>query len=115
MHKTLKLDKLEGFDYKYDNSCSTFQSKDPNRAFFAASFFFLRFGRKFIATNSSVLIKNLIIVSIKSSPKIAKESIFGLKSKVFLFWDKTLHVNKFENAGFKYDISFSKLQPKIPN
>ena len=44
-----------------------------------------------------------------------KQSIFGLKSKVFLFWDKTLHVNKFENASFKYDISFSKLQPKIPN
>ena len=29
--------------------------------------------------------------------------------------DETLRVNKFENADFKYGISFLKFQPKIPS
>ena len=32
---------------------------------------------------------------------------------MFLFSDQTLHVNKFEDADFKFDISFLKFQAKI--
>ena len=35
--------------------------------------------------------------------------------KVSLFLDETLHVNKFEDADFKYDIRFLKIWSKIPN
>ena len=40
---------------------------------------------------------------------------FGPKFKVFLFLDKTLHVNKLEDADFKYGIRFLKIYWKIPN
>ena len=36
MHQTLPLDKLEGGDYKHDNSFSIFQSKDADRTFFSS-------------------------------------------------------------------------------
>ena len=41
--KTLQLDRLESVDYKYDNSFSTFQPKDPNWAFLAPGLIFFVF------------------------------------------------------------------------
>ena len=50
-------------DYKYDNILSTFQPKDPNRAFLVTIFFFfLSFWLKLYSfTNSRVLFKNLML------------------------------------------------------
>ena len=35
-----------------------------------------------------------------------EEGIFGPEFKVFLFFDETLHFNKFEDADFKCDLRF---------
>ena len=40
---------------------------------------------------------------------------FWLQVQIFLVLDETLDVNKFEDADFKYGISFLKFQPKILN
>ena len=69
LHETLLLDKLEGIDYKYDSSFSTFQPKDPNRAFLVLRIVFSFWIKPYVFANSRVLIKNLIIVFIKLQPK----------------------------------------------
>ena len=76
------------------------------------NFFFSFWIKLYSFTNSNALIKNLIIVFLKLQPKIPKSGIFGPKFKHFLFLDETLHVNKFEDAGFKFDFRFLKFQPK---
>ena len=62
--------------------------------FWSQGYFFL-FGMKpYVFTNLRVLIKDFIIAFIK------------LHFKFYVFLDQTLHVNKFEDADFKYDVKY---------
>ena len=69
LHQTLLLDKLDGAYCKRGNCFSNFQPKDLNRVFLVPSLFFLFWMKVYSFPNSSVLIKNLMIVLIKLQPK----------------------------------------------
>ena len=74
----------------FQNCCP----KHPNGAFLASGISFL-FGMKlYVFTNLRVLIKDFTIAFIK------------LHLKFYVFLDQTVHVNKFEDADFKYDVKY---------
>ena len=86
IHKTLQLDKVESIDFKYDNSFLIFQPKNTqtrhfwsqNQAFFPTKFCY--------QTNSRVLISNMTILFLNSSPKIPKSGISSSKFRHFCFF-----------------------------
>ena len=123
LYETLQLDKLEGFDYKSDNGFSTFQPKDQKWSIFAPIFLYkyiyiyiyIYWMEIYSFTIDGCRLKSWRQFLVNCSPKIPKWGIFVQKFKVFLFLDETLHANKFDDADFKYGISFLEFQPKIRN
>ena len=91
---------------------TVFQHSSPKTQieYFWSNVYF--FPKLYSFTNSAEVIKNFVIVFIKLS---FYKGFLVLVFKVILFLNETLHVNKFENANFKYDFSFLKSQPKMPN
>ena len=91
---------------------TVFQHSSPKTQieYFWSNVYF--FPKLYSFTNSAEVIKNFVIVFIKLS---FYKGFLVLVFKVILFLNETLHVNKFENANFKYDFRFLKSQPKMPN
>ena len=66
----------------------------------------------FIQANSRVLNSNMVIVFNFTAQKYLNKAFLVPNLFIFLFLDKTQHSDNVEGADFKYDNSFSKLQPK---
>ena len=110
MHKTLRLDKLEGVDYKYDNSFWISSPKTQWSIFGTKFFAFF-----FVLDGYFILLKFHKFESTdwKFYNSFYQIAVQKYLDKVFLFLDETLHVNKFEDADFKF-VSLCKESKTLP-
>ena len=86
-----------------------FWSKIPKRGIVDSKLRHFCFSEKLCSlTNLRMMISDIRILFLNSSPKISKSSIFGPQLDILFFFRKILQIDKIEDAGFKYDNRFSK-------
>ena len=122
MHQTLQQNKLEDADFNYDSNIFKFQPTNAKiKHFWFQILAFLFFHEILKLDKFGVLISNMrILLSNSSSPPTKEEflvsnlGIFTFLAKFFsryLLLHQTSQQDKFEDADFKYNISF-KFHPK---
>ena len=115
LHETLHFDKLEGADFKYDNSFLKFQLKKyPNKTLLVLYLSFFFFNMKlFILANSKVLVSNMTQFFSNPSPKIPKQDIFCSKFIFLNFNKKLCSLTNMKLLISNMTIFFSNFSPKI--
>ena len=105
LHKILQLDKLEGIDFKYNNSFLKFCRKNTQTGTFGPKFrhycFFVKFCKQ---TNLRVMISNVTIAFLILQPQNTKLWHLWCQIQAFELFHNILQLDKFKGSDFKYDM-----------